>query len=99
MKFLSFIFFIATFSNIYAQQSPSQWKFPTNIVELCKNLENSIISTYRHEIEANRATINTQLSAAERNDAYAISDAAKKAKRVHEDSWHKLNCTHLLYKK
>lgn len=99
MKFLSVIFFASTFCTAHAQQNPSQWRFPTNIVELCKNLENSIISTYKSEIEANRAAINAQLSIAERNDASAMSDAAKRFQRVNEDSWYKLNCTYLLYKK
>jgi DNA-binding NtrC family response regulator len=99
MKFLSVLFLISIFCTAHAQQSSSQWKFPTNVVELCKNLENSIISTYKSEIEANRATINVQLSAAERSDASAISDAAKKFQRINEDSWYKLNCAYLLYKK
>lgn len=99
MKFLSLIFFIFACCTAHAQQNPSQWKFPTNIIELCRNLENSIISTYKSEIEANRATINAQLSIAERNDASAMSDAAKRFQRVSEDSWYKLNCTYLLYKK
>jgi hypothetical protein len=62
-------------------------------------LENSIITAYKTEIEANRATINTQLSDSERNDASALSDAAKKFQRVNEDSWYKLNCAYILYRK
>ena len=99
MKYLIAVIFSLIVVSSHAQQNSTPWKFPTNIIELCKNLENSIISTYKSEIEANRATVNSQLSIAERNEASAMSDAAKRFQRVNEESWYKLNCTFLLYKK
>jgi hypothetical protein len=83
----------------YAQQPAGQFKMPSNIIDLCKNIENSILQGYRTEIEANRSVVNAQLTAAERNDAYALSEAAKKYQRVDEERWHKLGCTSLIYKK
>lgn len=99
MKYLTAFILSLTVASSYAQQHSTQWKFPTNIIEFCKNLESTIISTYKSEIEANRVTVNSQSSIAERNEASAISDAAKKFQRINEDSWYKLNCTFLLYKK
>jgi|LauGreSuBDMM15SN_2_FD.fasta_scaffold147582_2 hypothetical protein len=99
MKYLIAVIFSLLGASSHAQQNSTIWKFPTNVIELCKNLENSIISTHKSEIEANRATVNSQLSITERNEASAMSDAAKRFQRVNEDSWYKLNCTFLLYKK
>jgi hypothetical protein len=75
MKYLIAVIFSLIVVSSHAQQNSTPWKFPTNIIELCKNLENSIISTYKSEIEANRATVNSQLSIAERNEAARTRNA------------------------
>ncbi len=82
-----------------SEKSSTPWKYPTNIVELCRNIEVSIVSAFKSEIDANRVAVNNKLSSAERAEASALSDAAKIFQRVEEDRWHKINCTHLLYKK
>jgi hypothetical protein len=88
--------------NAEAQQRSQQvteWQFPKNVVELCKEVENSLIQTYRMEIEANRVSVNGQVSPIERSDASTLSDAAKKFQRIHEERWYKLGCVNLLYKR
>lgn len=80
-------------------QQATEWQFPKNVVELCKDVENSLIQTYRMEIEANRVLVNGQVSAIERSDASTLSDAAKKSQRINEERWYKLGCVNLLYKK
>ena len=100
MKYLTTFILSLTVASSYAQQQSKQWIFPPkNIIELCKNLESTIISTYKSEKEATSVIVNSQSSNAERNEASAISDAAKKYQILNEDSWYKLNCTFLLYKK
>lgn len=99
MKFLSMILLSSACCSVNAQQNPSHWKFPTNIVEFCRNLESTIISAYRIEIEAARAIVNPQTSNAERSEASATLAATKRAQRENEDTWYKFNCTYLLYKK
>jgi hypothetical protein len=99
MKYLFVIIFSLTAVGLKAQQQSSQWQSPNNIVELCKNIENSIINAYKAEIAANNKNINSQLSIAERNEASDMSDAARQFQRLNEDRWYKLGCTYLLYKK
>ena len=99
MKYLIVIIcFLITFE-LKAQQPSSQRLAPTNVVELCKNIENSIIFIHKAEIAENTKKIDMQLSIAERNEASSMSDAAARYQRLNEDRWYKLGCTYLLYKK
>lgn len=98
MKYLLLIICFFAFE-LKAQQPSSQRLAPTNVVELCKNIENSIILIHKAEIAENTRKIDMQLSIAERNEASSMSDAAARYQRLNEDRWYKLGCTYLLYKK
>lgn len=99
MKFLRMILLSVACCSVNAQQTPRQWELPKNVFEVCRNLENSIISTYQLENEAARAIVNPQTSNAERSEASATLAAARRAQKENEDTWYKFNCTYLLYKK
>ncbi len=72
--------------------SQSTWKFPTNIQGICKNIEQSLVQTYKLELENNQIFANEQLPENQRREANFIADGARKRQRLDEERWYKLGC-------
>ena len=75
-----------------SSQSQNTWKFPTNIQGICKNIEQSLVQTYKLELENNQIFANEQLPENQRREANFIADGARKRQRLDEERWYKLGC-------
>lgn len=90
--------FLLTAFSAFAQQS-GQFRIPENLIDLCRNLENSMIQLSIYELNADRTILSSEATSPEKANAITAKDAIQKSQRVNEDRWYKLGCITLIYRK
>lgn len=95
-----FVFNVYGQINLGSQLSPPNpnWKMPANVEGICKNIEVSLIQLIKIENDNFKIFLNTQMTDAQRNDAWTAVDGSKRTQRIEEERWSKLGCIHY-YKK
>jgi GH18 family chitinase len=72
------------------------WQFPVSARTYCQNIEQNLVAEFKRLVETNRKWMDNTTQEDKRQYPQ-ITEVMKQSIKDSEESWHRMDCTNLLY--
>lgn len=94
-----FLISMFVFTQANAQvDAKGEWQFPTSAKSYCQNIEQGLVAMFKSMVENNRKATKPDWTG-DKPATFQLAQAQSESIKAYEDSWHKMDCTALLYQR